>query len=93
MISNMPRVIDLFRKLDRNTDGHVSLDEFRQVLPLLTRHAARPAHADAEAASGAPAAEGAVAVEGAVAAADAIVPNRFTQADVDALFAALDTDG
>ena len=35
LLRDMPRVIDLFRKFDRNGDGMVSRAEFREVLPIL----------------------------------------------------------
>ena len=44
LLREMHRVLDLFRKFDRNGDGRVSREEFRQVLPLLAprRPAERP---------------------------------------------------
>jgi Ca2+-binding EF-hand superfamily protein len=35
LIANMPRVMDLFRKFDKNGDGLIARSEFVQVLPML----------------------------------------------------------
>lgn len=35
LLRELPKVVDLFQRFDRNADGHIARDEFCEVLPLL----------------------------------------------------------